>query len=180
MYVKAELLILGVLKVIGHHAPFRTLKTDTKISASQHRSFFHSFIEQMHSVKEDFIPYPSTQDEYNIVMNRYDENYLPGCGGSVDVVHVKWSKCPAGDYNHCKGKDGYPSIAFEVIMGYDHQVLGVSSHFRIRNDQQIVRIDETVSLIKKGWYRNVKWTLHDKRGEKRSDYGVYLNCDGGT
>jgi hypothetical protein len=29
MYVKAELLILGVLKVLGHHSPFRTLKTDT-------------------------------------------------------------------------------------------------------------------------------------------------------
>ena len=50
MYVKAELLILGVMKVLGHHAPFRMLKTDTKISPSQHRSFCHFFIDRMCTV----------------------------------------------------------------------------------------------------------------------------------
>jgi hypothetical protein len=114
----------GCWKFLG---PCRTLKTDTKISPSQHCSFVHSFIERLYSVKEDVIQYPSTQDELNIIMNWYDENYLSGCGGSVDVVHVKWSKCPAGDYNRCKGKEGYPSVAFEVITGYDRQVLGISS-----------------------------------------------------
>jgi len=52
-------------------------------------------------------------------MQAYEDNYLPGCGESVDVVNVKWSKCPAGDYNHVKGKEGYPSVAFEVITGFD-------------------------------------------------------------
>jgi hypothetical protein len=59
------------------------------------------------------------------VMGRYKENFLPCCGGSVDVVHLKRTKCPAGDYNHCKGKEGYPSVAFEVITGYDRQIIGV-------------------------------------------------------
>ena len=151
MYVKAELLILGVLKALGHHSPFRTLKTDTKISPLHHRSFFHFFIDQMYRIRSKFINYPSTQDELKNVMGRYKENFLPYCGGSVDVVHLKTTKCPAGDYNHSKGKEGYPSVAFEVITGYERQILGVSSvRFGTQNDQQIVRTDETLSVIKNG------------------------------
>jgi hypothetical protein len=60
-------------------------------------------------------------------------------------------------------------------------VLGVSSvHFGTQNDQQIVRTDETVSLIKTGWYRNIGcWTFYDEVGTQQLDYGVYLICDGG-
>ena len=72
-------------------------------------------------------------------MIHYEENYLPGYGGSVDVVHVKWSNCPAGDVNQAKGKVGYPSIAFEVVTGFDRQIVGVSpAHFGTRNDKQMV------------------------------------------
>ena len=113
-------------------------------------------------------------------MQRYSDNFLPGCGGSIDVVHVKWSMCPAGDINRCKGKEGYPSVAFEVVSGFDRQILGVSSvHFGTRNDQQIVRTDETVILIKNEWYRNVCWNYFDESREEKSDYGVYFICDGG-
>jgi hypothetical protein len=59
-------------------------------------------------------------------MYRYKENLLSGFGWSIDVVHIKWSKCPAGKYKHCKGKEGYPSVTFEVVTGFDCQILGVS------------------------------------------------------
>ena len=105
----------------------------------------------MYTIRNDFIGYPSTLDELEVVMGQYEEKHLPCCGGSIDVVHVKWSKCPAADYNRCKGKEGYPSVAFEIVTGYDHQILGVPSvHIGTRNDQKIVRTDETVSLIRTG------------------------------
>ena len=82
---------------------------------------------------------------------------------------------PSGDFNQCKGKEGYPSVCFEVITGYDHQVLGVSSvNFGTRNDLRIVRTDETVSLICTGWYENMEWHYFDKE-----DYEIYLICDSG-
>jgi hypothetical protein len=46
----------------------------------------------MNSIKTDYIKYPASQDDLKDVMGWYEENFLPGCGGSVDVVHVKWSK----------------------------------------------------------------------------------------
>ena len=47
-------------------------------------------------------------------MVRYKEVGLPGAVGSVNVVHIKWSNCPAGHLNHSKVKEGYPTLAFSV------------------------------------------------------------------
>ncbi len=180
MTIKLELRILGALKVIGHNAPFRTLQSDTNISDKEHRNFFKTFIDCMFSIKDDFICYPTTQQDLNEVMGPYADNYLPGCGGSIDVVHVKWSNCPAEDVNRAKGKEGFPSLAFEVVTGFDRQILGVSiAHFGTRNDKQIVCSDETIQLLRNGWYRDVEWTVSDAQGNPSSESGVYLICDGG-
>jgi hypothetical protein len=88
-----------VLKVLGHNAPFRTLKSDTNISDKEHRTFFMGFIHHMLSVRDDYIGYLETEEELAKVVDPYERNHLPGCGGSVNVVHVKWSNCPTGDMN---------------------------------------------------------------------------------
>ena len=71
-------------------------------------------------------------------------------------------------------------MCFEVITGYDCQVLGLSTvHFGTRNNQDIFQTDETVSQICKGWYKNVGWHYFDELGNDQEDYGIYLICDGG-
>jgi hypothetical protein len=119
-------------------------------------------------MKGEFIQYPPLLERLKDAMNSYSENYLPVCGGSVDVVHVKWSSCPTGDYNHHKGKEGFPSITFEVISGYDRQILAVSFvYYGTRNDQDIVKLDENVAKLKSGWYGQVEWESLKKMGWKR-------------
>jgi hypothetical protein len=49
------------------------------------------------------------------MLDCYKEVGLPGAVGSVDVVHIKWSNCPAGHMNRSKGKEGYPTLAFKCI-----------------------------------------------------------------
>ena len=51
------------------------------------------FCELLEGVEE-----PS-EEELKEITTQYEENFLPPFGGSIDVVHVTWSKCPAGDYN---------------------------------------------------------------------------------
>jgi hypothetical protein len=173
MIIWLELRILGVLKVLGHHCPFRTLKSDTNISTCEHHTFFHFFIDRIYGIRHEFVAYPSSEEELVEIMKRYEDNYLPGCGGSVDVVHVKWSKCPAGDVNRAKGKEGFPSLAFEVVTGFDRQILGVSrAHFGTRNDKQIVRVDNTIQLVRNGWYRDVAWKWCDEYGNEETSVGI--------
>ena len=102
------------------------MKSDTNISTCGHHAFFHFFVDCIYGIRHEFVDYPSSEDELGQIMDRYEDNYLPGCGGSVDGVRIKWSKFPAGDVNCAKGKEGFPLLAFEVVTGFDRQILGVS------------------------------------------------------
>ena len=48
------------------------------------------------------------------------------------------------DANRCKGKEGYPNLAFEeVIYLFNRKILGVSSiQSGTRNDQSIVKLSK--------------------------------------
>ena len=177
---KAELLILGVLHVLGHNAPFRILKSSTEICYTVHRKIFHKFCKKMYSIRDRYVFYPRTEEELSKIMERYEAMKLPGAAGSIDVVHLRWRHCPAGDANRCTGKEGYPTVAFEVISGFDREILGVSSiQFGSRNDKHIVKLDKTVAMIRKGWYNAVKWRYTFGRVETGLATGIYLICDGG-
>eukprot|EP00956_Cyclotella_meneghiniana_P025798 scaffold54583_cov64-Cyclotella_meneghiniana.AAC.1 len=169
LFLRTQLHILGTLEVLGSHTPFRKLETSTNISTEEHRKFFHLFLDRMYSVRDDYIKYPETLEDLRPIMKQYAEQFLPGCGGSIDVVHLKWSNCPAGDRNRCTGKEKFPTLAFECISDNKRRILGVSSiQYGTRNDQHIVKLDETVSKLKTEWYKDVM-----------EDRGVYLICDGG-
>ena len=85
-------------------------------------------MKKLSSVKDEIIKYPNTFDNLKTVMEKYAAKKLPGCSGSIDVVHLKWSNCPAGDYNRSLGKEGYPTLAFEVVTGHDRNILGCILH----------------------------------------------------
>jgi hypothetical protein len=114
-YVKTQIRIMGTLNILGNHTPFRKLSMNTELSTEDHCLFYHKFLKHLTSVKEEFVKYPETFDELTSVMSKYAAKKLHGCVGSIDVVHLKWSNCSAGDYNRRLGKEGYPTLAFEVI-----------------------------------------------------------------
>ena len=175
--IKTELLILGCLHKLANSTPSRQLETSTNISTSEHLLFFHFFLQKMYSIKDIHIAYPSNEEDLRRVMDKYASVHLPGCGGSIDVVHVKWSNCPAGDFNRCKGKESYASVAFEVIAGFDQEIFGVSSaQFGTRNDKHIVRLDDNVKKICLGWYKNIVWYFYDLDGMLQRAVGIYLIC----
>ena len=77
---------------------------------------------------------------------------LPGAMGSVDVVHVKWSNCPSGDFNCAKGKESYPLLAFECISNLDRRICHVHGpQFGTRNDKHIVKMDTGMVTIRKDY-----------------------------
>ena len=61
-------------------------------------------------------------------------------------MHVKRSNCPAGDYNCYKGKEDYPTLAFEAITDHNRWIMGILSvQFGTPNDKHIVRLDAAVA-----------------------------------
>ena len=94
-------------------------------------------------------------------------------------MHLKWSNCPAGDFNQCKGKENFPTVAFEVISSNDREILGISPiQFGPRNDQHTVKLDPMVSKIKKSWYRYIWWKHYDTDDSVLKSRGMYFIRDG--
>jgi hypothetical protein len=55
-------------------------------------------------MRDEFIHVPKNASELVPITKGYEEFGLPGCCGSMDVVHVRWLQCPTGDLNRAKGK----------------------------------------------------------------------------
>ena len=111
----------------------------------------------------------------------YNAVGLPGCCGSVDVAHVKWSNYPAGDFNRAKGKESFPSLGFQCITDFNRRILSIyGPHFWSRNDMDIVKTDENVNAMRSSrLFRDARWASYGHNGHVRSNRGMYLICDNG-
>jgi hypothetical protein len=103
---RSELLVMSALYLLGTGAAFRSCKPLCGISTSEVRKFFYKFIEALVDMKDEYIYLPWNLTELKCVNRDYNSAGLPGCVGSMDVVHLKWSNCPTGDHNRAKGKEG--------------------------------------------------------------------------
>jgi hypothetical protein len=180
LQTKAKLIVLTCLNVLAHGTPFRCLTLNTHISASNHRLYFLKFVEMFSKHRKEYIHLPENHDQLQEVMGRYQDVGLSGAMGSIDVVHCKWSNCPAGNRNHAKGKEGYPTLAFQCISDYDHRIDGVfGPQWGTRNDKHIVKLNTNVKRIKSGWYKDVEWCYFRRDGTMATDVGAYLISDNG-
>ena len=159
---RAELLVMAALHIVAKGATFRNCHMLTHISTSEMRKFFFDFLDALVDMKDEYIYLPVKVAALTRVMKCYESVGLPGVCGSMDVVHVKWSNCPAGDYNRVKGKEEYPSIAFQCITNYNHCILAIyGPQFGTRNDKEILKLDPNVKKIRFGWFsKNLVALLH--------------------
>ena len=90
------------------------------------------------------------------------------------------NKCPKEYANICTDKEKKPTLAFQVVVSHDRQVLMVSdAFFGSYNDKMIVKnVKETLEMIN-GKYENVTFTLYDENGQPIYCRGAYLIADAG-
>jgi hypothetical protein len=74
--------------------------------------FFFCFIDAFMEMKENNISIPKNINELSWAASHYNAICLPGDCGLMDMVHIKWSTCLAGNYIHVRGKEGYPTLRF--------------------------------------------------------------------
>lgn len=135
--------VLSVLRILGRGGCFDNQYDGTGISEEALRVFFHDFCkffsEQYFHV---FVAPPQTAQEIRNVTGVYKRLGFPGAIGSVDCVHVRWDKCPFSLRSSCKGKEGYPSLAYEAVVDHHRRIHSVTkSHYGARNDKCIVKFD---------------------------------------
>jgi hypothetical protein len=101
---RLELLVMSALYLLAMGAAFCCCKPLCSICTSEVRKFFYIFIEALVDMKDEYIYIPRNITEMQRISRHYNTAELPGCVGSMDVVHVKWADCLTGDHNRAKGK----------------------------------------------------------------------------
>lgn len=119
---------------------------------------------------------PASQEEIAKVTNVYKRLGFPGAIGSLDCTHIRWEKCPAGLRSTCKGKEGYPSLSFELTVDHFRRIHAVScGHYGGRNDKTIVKYDAHVQNIHlHGLYGDVEYQLYNEHGVLCTHKGLWL------
>mmetsp|Transcript_19097 Transcript_19097/g.27517 ORF Transcript_19097/g.27517 Transcript_19097/m.27517 type:complete len:85 (+) Transcript_19097:214-468(+) len=75
------------------------------------RLFFHDFCEKFaKEVYEVFVYHPTDAEQISDIV--YFQT--SGLSMSADVVYVNWAKCPFSFRSSCNGKEGCPTLPYEV------------------------------------------------------------------
>ena len=177
-----ELKILAVLRVLGRGYCFDGVEELCLISAENLRTFFRKFVSLFS--RENFSKYcshPQSPEEIERAMGVFTQLGLPGCIGSTDCVHIRWERCPAGIRACHKGKEGFPTLSYEVTVDHTKRIIAATEgHPGARNDKTIVKFDGFVTKIHHGeLYADVPYDLVDNDGNITKEKGLYLIVDGG-
>jgi hypothetical protein len=100
----------------------------------------------------------------------------------MDCTHVHWDKCPVPWRHYFTGKEGYPTIAYEVICDHSGYIMSCSpGYYGACNDKTIVRFDSVIQKLKsKEIYYNVEWFVYTNEiGDKEYFSSPYVIVDGG-
>lgn len=180
--IDARLLILGTLRFLSKGTTFDMIDEVTDVSYQHNHHFLERFLRWFNRhYSHQYIKLPTRADEIHHVEGLYRDLGLPGCLGSTDVVHVGWDMCPAGMRSDCVGKEGYPTLAFEVVVSHTRYILGVTPAFYgTWNDKTISKFDESIQSIRnKEPYISFPWTYRDASGNQQQETGLYFIVDGG-
>ena len=114
-----ELKLLGYLRICGRAACFDDIEELSGINESTMHYFYHHFSKQ---VREELysihVKMPSRLEELIEIEAEYAYLGMPGVCGSMDVFHIDLGECTAGLSKLMTGKEGYPSIGYNIIC--DH------------------------------------------------------------
>jgi len=177
-----DLKLLGYLRICGRAACFDDIHELSGISITTMQKFFHTFSEQG---REKLFPIhvkmPSTTEEVAVIETAYASLGLPGAVGSMDVVHIPLGACPAGLSNLMTGKEGYPSIGYNVICDHLGRALALMPGvYGSINDKTIVKFDEAVEDVKtKSIFTDYTYEIRSEQGGKVYEKGVHIIVDGG-
>ena len=127
--IPIEFKILIALRILGRGNCCDDLEELADTFQSTAHSVFKMFV--LNFAKEFFADYVKvpTGDRLKKTMAVYEQLGLPGAVGSMDCTHLHWNKCPTWLHSLCKGKEGYPSLAFNCVVDHFRLIHHVSEVF---------------------------------------------------
>ena len=182
--VPLALKLLSTLAVLGSGLSFewaflRYCGTD----AGNGRKVFHSITEWLVKYEYDMWVFPPTEEsDIRRTEARFAQMGFPGCITCFDGVHWAWNNAPAGRRFMYAGKEGYPSLVFNVACDSNTRIHHVhGSNPGAVNDKTMARYDEfMIDMHLLGKYSSQTFLVYDHITEVlQPRQGLYAIVDGG-
>jgi len=181
--VPLELLVLGVLRVLGRGMCFDGIYELNGISLDVNRRFFHCFCRAYRTIQFPISCAPPTsKEDIDQVTKVYESLGLPGCIGSTDCVHIHWDRCPAALRSLHVGKEGFPTLSYSVTATHSRRIIAVHGGAKgTTNDKTMSKFDSFLKGICDGSiYGQNQFALKNTvNNDVEVVSGLYLICDGG-
>lgn len=178
-----NLMILAYLAVLGATVTYPHLYTLTHLGAQTHRKFFAKFSKfGREKLYPRFVTVPSTAAEFQEVMRDFTKAGFPGCVGAVDCTHVRLWNCSTSQTNRHRGKEGYPSRAFQVVCDANRRVIHTTVGYQgSASDKTICDRDAFVNGVRRNTIGgDVQWEILNEQGVREARTGgLYFIVDGG-
>ena len=108
------------------------------------------------------------------------ERGFPGAIGSMDGVQIAWEGCPFALKHHCTGKEGYPTLGFNVVVTHNLIIQHVTPVMAGRyNDKTKIRYDTFVQNLRSGKYDKLSYNVYSADGTVTKRNDVYVINDNG-
>lgn len=187
MAVPLKIKLLASLRYLALGVPWDAMEDIVNVSRRTLRTWFHDkFLPWMMEHKyHQHVKYPTTRDELTVLMDPWTRAGFPGCIGCVDGVHIPWGGYRAGRKYMYVGKEGVPTLGFNVTIDYDGRIIFCSDRQRgSANDKTAIKFDEFHRdvLSQQSLYTTQPFLLssaEDGESEARHEFGVYTLSDGG-
>lgn len=184
-------------------AYFRYLATGAQVDAHEESSgcarttlqkffpaFGNYFVEKYYDV---WVRMPETEEELRRLEKPFRLCGLPGCVTSMDGVHVCWDRCPSSLRPDHTGKEGYPTLAWNVNVSHNGKIQNCHGHRRVQgaplelgfrgaiNDKTMSRSDRMVTALGTNpLFKNFEYELlSSSDGARIRLKGAYGVNDGG-
>jgi hypothetical protein len=174
-----ELLVLGVLRVLGRGMWFDGVSELCGTSSEVIRTFFHTFAQ---SIAETNFTLSVVRADIERVMEVYAQLGLAGCCGSTDCVHIHWDRCPAQQRNNHVGKEGFPTLSYSVTCTHSRRITAATCGFPgAINDKTISKYDTFLQgFCENTVYSDVSYSLENcENPDVERVVHPWLLCDGG-
>ena len=121
--VPLKLKLLSCFFMLAHGVSALAMSAVIGCDQETVRVFFLHFIR---TIKEHLAPLhiklPETEADLAAAVATYAEESLPGCFGSIDCTHIGWVRARAAVHSWFVGKEGVPTVAFQVIVDHTTKV----------------------------------------------------------
>ena len=173
--------VMGALRHLGRGLCFDDIAEMPGVSGETLRVFTRAFFAKVAThLSPEWVKMPGTTEEIRRAVAMHTQMGLPGAIGPTGGVHVCWGRCPAGETNAHTGKEGCPTLVFNVTARHDGYIQHVAGALMgNRNDKTTVRFDKFVAAVRGGKHKGCAFEVCTSGSAKKEVKGLWLICDGG-